>query len=46
MAVELKDNAFDELQIRFSPTMGEEKKNENIKELKELLPNSTITLLE
>lgn len=46
MAVELKDNAFDELQIRFSPTMAEEKKNENIKELKELLPNSTITLLE
>ena len=32
--------------LSFGTTMAEGKKNENIKELKELLPNSTITLLE
>ena len=45
MAVKLNDKAFQELKIKFSPDMTAEKKNENIIELKEILPNSNITII-
>lgn len=46
MAIKLKENAFDELVIRFSPTMTEEKRKENIKEIEKLLPNGVINVLQ
>mgnify|MGYP000482521351 FL=1 len=46
MAVKLKEEAFDELKIKFSPLMTEEKRNENIKDLKKLLPNNVVKVLD
>lgn len=46
MAVKLNEKAFGELRIRFSPSMKEERKSEYMEELRKLLPNSTISVLE
>lgn len=46
MAVKLKEEAFNELRIKFSPLMTGEKRNENIKDLKRLLPNNVVKVLD
>ena len=46
MAVKLKEEAFSELRIRFSPLMTEENRNRNIKDLKELLSNAVVNVLD
>lgn len=46
MAVKLKEEAFNELRIRFSPWMTEEKRNENIKDLKKLMQNDVVRVLD
>lgn len=46
MAVKLNAQAFEKLVIRFSPLMSEEKRRKSLEELKILIPNSHIEILD